>query len=91
LTAAGNGEVKFEEDMIFLPVMDRTEVHILLPDYVFPGEKPPSVADSAEAWRKYHDAVKKYVDEKLPELNGFATFDDINRYRINFPNEWHTQ
>jgi hypothetical protein len=91
LTGAGNGEVKLQEDTIFLPAKDRTEVHVLLPEYVFPGERPPRAVDSAEAWKSYHDAVKKYIDEKLPELNGFAAFDDANRYRINFPNGWHTQ
>jgi hypothetical protein len=38
--------------------------------------------------KKYREAVKKYVSDTLSELNGFAAFDEIDRYRINFPNGW---
>lgn len=87
LTGAGTGEVKFEEDTIFLPAKDHAEVEIELPDYTFPGGSRPNDNDGMT---KYRAAVEKYVDEHLPRLHGFAAFDDANRYRINFPNGWHT-
>ena len=87
LTGAGSGEVKFEEDTIFLPAKDHAAVEIELLGYAYPGGSHPKGNDELD---KYHDAVKKYVDEHLPRLNGFAAFDDTNRYRINFPNGWHT-
>ena len=79
-----------EEDTIFLPAKDHAQVEIELPSYRFPGEKQPKDAATAEEFKKYHDAVKKYVDDNLPRLSGFAAFDQANRYRINFPNGWHT-
>jgi hypothetical protein len=87
LTGAGTGDVKFEEDTIFLPAKDHAEVEIELPGYSFPGGNKPS---DNEGLDKHRDDVKKYVDEHLPRLNGFAAFDDANRYRINFPKGWHT-
>jgi hypothetical protein len=86
LTGAGTGEVKFEEDTIFLPAKDHAEVEIELTGYSFPDRSQPNDNEGVE---KYRDAVKKYVDEHLPRLNGFAAFDDTNRYRINFPKGWH--
>jgi hypothetical protein len=90
LTGSGNGEVKFVEDMIFLPAKDHAQVQIDLPSYWLPGGKQPKDTDSKEEKKKYHDAVNKYLDDNLPRLSGFAAFDDTNRYRINFPNGWHT-
>lgn len=87
LTGAGTGDVKFQEDTIFLPAKDHAEVEIELPGYTFPGGSHPNDNDGME---KYRTAVQKYVDEHLPRLNGFAAFDDANRYRINFPQGWHT-
>ena len=84
----GGGHAKFQDEEIFLPTKDHVEVEIVLPDYHFPGERHPN--DNPDERKKYHDAVKKYVDDNLPRLNRFAAFDDANRYRINFPNGWHT-
>jgi hypothetical protein len=35
----------------------------------------------------YHERIRKFVNETLPNLRGFALFDNTNRYRINLP-EW---
>jgi hypothetical protein len=91
LTGSGKGDVKLEQDSIFLPAKDHAQISIVLPSYRYAGLQQPADTASAEEHKKYHDAVKKYVDEKLPRLDGFAAFDDANRYRINFPRGWHTQ
>ena len=90
LTGSGNGDVKFDEDAVFLPAKDHAQVEIVLPSYRYAGVKQPADTAPAEEHKKYHAAVKKYVDENLPRLNGFAAFDEAKRYRINFPNGWHT-
>ena len=41
LTGAGSGEVKFQEDTIFLPAKDHAEVEIELIGYAFPGNSHP--------------------------------------------------
>jgi hypothetical protein len=89
LTGSGKGDVKFAQDTIFLPAKDHAEVVIELPTYSFTGQKQPKDTDSAEEHKRYRDAVKKYVDDNLPGLSGFAAFDETNKYRINFPNGWH--
>jgi hypothetical protein len=83
-------DVKFVEDAIFLPAKDHAQVGIVLPSYRYAGVKQPPDTAPGDEHKKYHDAVKKYVDEKLPRLDGFAAFDDASRYRINFLNRWHT-
>jgi len=87
LTGAGTGELKFEEDTIFLPAKDHAEVEIELLSYPFPRDSQPKDNEDID---KYREAVKKYVDQHLPRLNGFAAFDDKDRYRINFPKGWHS-
>jgi hypothetical protein len=82
---AATGHVTFHDDKIFLPSKQHVFVVLELPDYHFPGEKESGSADER---KKYRESVKKYVNEELPRLNGFAAFDEITRYRINFPNGW---
>ena len=84
----GGGHAKFQDDSIFLPAKQHVEVEIELPDYHFPGERHPN--DTSDEHKKYKEAVGKYLNDSLPRLNGFAAFDDTNRYRINFPNGWHS-
>lgn len=84
----GGGHAKFQDDSIFLPPKQHVEVEIELPDYHFPGERHPN--DAPEERKRYRQAVKKYVSDNLPRLNGIAAFDDANRYRINFPNGWQS-
>jgi hypothetical protein len=85
LTAAG--QVKFEEDDIFIPAKQRLLVHLEMPDYRYPGTGVLA-NDTPEDRKKYRDAVRKYVKDDLPRLYGFAAFDEISRYRINFPSGW---
>jgi hypothetical protein len=91
LTGSGNGkEVKFEDETIFLPAKDHAEVDILLLGYDLTSVRYPGVTASAEEHHKYHEAVKKYVTDNLPNLGGFVAFDETNKYRINFPDGWRT-
>jgi len=83
----GGKAAKFQDEEIFLPTKQHTEVKIELPNYHFSGKEP---RDSPDDRKKYREAVKKYVSDTLPQLNGFAAFDDENRYRINFPNGWYS-
>jgi hypothetical protein len=83
---AGGKYAKFADDQIFLPAKQHAEVKIELSGYHYTGDKPRS--DDADDRKKYRDAVKKYVNDTLPQLNGFAAFDDFERYRVNFPNGW---
>jgi hypothetical protein len=87
-TLAGGGDVKFQDDSVFLPAKQHAEVEIELLDYYFSGETRPN--DTPEERKKYKEGVEKYVNDRLPRLNGFAAFDDAKRYRINFPNGWHS-
>ena len=82
---AGGKAAKFQDDEIFLPAKQHAEVKIELPDYHYSGRE---IGDNPDDRKKYHDAVRKYVNNDLPQLNGFAAFDDATRYRINFPNGW---
>jgi hypothetical protein len=86
---AGSGQVKFEDESVFLPTKQHVVVALDLPDYHYPGSDVLS-RDTPEERKKYRNAVKKYVNDDLPRLNGFAAFDEGNRYRINFPNGWHS-
>ncbi len=83
-------DVKFVEDAIFLPAEDHAQIDIVLPSYRYAGVKQPPDTAPADEHKQYHAAVKKYVDVYLPRLDKFAVSDDANRYRINFPNGWHT-
>jgi hypothetical protein len=71
---------------MFLPAKQHAEVKIELAPYHYTGHQPKS--DHADNRKKYREAVKKYVNDTITQLNGFAAFDDVNRYRINFPNGW---
>jgi hypothetical protein len=85
LTAGG--QVKFEEDNIFIPGRQRMLVHLEMPNYKFPGTDALA-GDTREERKTYRDAVKKYVKDDLPRLYGFAAFDEVSRYRLNFPSGW---
>ena len=83
----GSGHVKFEDKNIFLPAKQRLLVALEMPNYRYP-ETNVLASDTLEGRKKYREAVMKYVEKDLPRLNGFAMFDEINRYRINFPSSW---
>jgi hypothetical protein len=83
----GTGEVKFGDASVFLPAKQRVLITLELPNYTYRGAEV-LLHDTSEDRKKYRDAVQKYVDDASPRLNGFAAFDEINRYRINFPNGW---
>lgn len=34
---------------------------------------------------EYHERVRAFCDKKLDVLKGFALFDEVNRYRVDFP------
>jgi hypothetical protein len=84
---SGAGQVKFQDESVFLPAKQRVLVNLEMPSYHYPGSDV-LLRDTPEERKKYRDAVKKYVNDELPRLNGFAAFDEISRYRINFPNGW---
>ena len=83
----GAGQVKFEDESVFLPAKQRVLVSLELPHYTYPGSDVLLHATSDER-KKYREAVQNYVSHDLPRLNGFTAFDEIKRYRINFPNGW---
>ena len=83
----GAGQVKFEDESVFLPAKQRALISLELPAYKYPGSDV-LLRDTPDERKKYRDAVQKYVNDELPKLNGFAAFDEINRYRINFPDGW---
>jgi len=85
---SGVGDVKFLNDRIFLPAKEHVQVAIEMPEYGFSGAR--YVNDPPDERQKYRETVKKYVANSLPRLNGFAAFDETNRYRINFPNGWRS-
>ncbi|MHB8483201.1 MAG: hypothetical protein ACYDBV_10810 [Nitrospiria bacterium] len=41
-----------------------------------------------EERKKFKSELKKYLNEKAPNLNGFVLFDDANKYEIDFPKGW---
>jgi hypothetical protein len=86
---SGTGQVKFQDENIFLPTKQHVLAVLELPSYHYPGPDALSY-DTPEEREKYREAVKQYVNDDLPRLNGFAAFDETNRYRINFPNGWRS-
>jgi hypothetical protein len=88
LAGGSNRAVKFEDDNIFLPAKQSVVAALELPDYLYPGSNVLA-KDTPEERAKYREAVKKYVTQELPKLEGFAAFDEVERLRINFPNGWH--
>jgi hypothetical protein len=85
---SGAGQVKFQDENVFLPAKQRVLVLLEMPDYPYPRGDVLPHGDTAEERKKYRDAVQKYVGDDFPRLNGFAAYDEINRYRINFPSGW---
>ena len=57
-------------------------VSLILPDYRYPPSVKPGSGDE-------QIALAGYVDENLAWLKGFAAYDVVLRYQINFPNGWH--
>jgi hypothetical protein len=84
---SGEKQVKFQDENVFLPAKQRVLVILEMPGYLYPGSDV-LVHDTPEERKRYRDAVQKYVSDDLPRLNGFAAYDEINRYRINFPSGW---
>jgi hypothetical protein len=87
---SGAGQVRFGDENIFLPAKQRVLVQLEMPSYSYPGADA-LLRETAAERQSYRDAVKKYVRDELPRLNGFAAFDEIYRYRINFPNDWRQE
>lgn len=87
LAGGNNGAVKFEDENIFLPSKQPVVTGLELPNYPYPGSDV-LVSDTPDGRKKYREAVKKYVNEQLPKLEGFAAFYEAERFRINFPNGW---
>jgi hypothetical protein len=79
---SGLGFVKFRDESIFIPARERGVVSLILPDYRYPPSVKPGSGDE-------QIALAGYVDENLAWLKGFAAYDVVLRYQINFPNGWH--
>src|SRR5258708_14946708 len=63
----GAGQVKFQDESVFLPAKQRALVDLELPDYQYPGSDV-LLRDTPEERKKYRDAVRKYVNDDLPRL-----------------------
>lgn len=92
---AGGSNVKFQENTIFLPAKQHSQVEIELLGYSLPSFIPDKgfIPDNPTNFtpderRHFQQSVLSYVATNLPRLNGFAAYDDAHRYRIDFPNGW---
>lgn len=85
---SGFGYVKVQQDAIFIPAGQRAVLSLALPDYKYTERPNP---DDDEELSKYREALRIYVDKELSGLNGFAAYEDANRFQINFPNGWHKE
>jgi hypothetical protein len=71
---------------IVVPAKKRMQFPIHLVGYSY-SVSPKDNADDDER-KKYREAFEKYVNEKLPNLDGFDLLDETNRYEIIFPAGW---
>ena len=87
LSFESDGERFVRPDLpIFIPSGQRLRFVIHL-DYPYPGKDLPSGA-SAEDRKKYREALNKFVNENLTNLNGFVLFDKTHHYEIVLPKGW---
>ena len=65
----------------FIPARQKLNMQVRIPfsyaDYTFSKAKADDLKELA-----------KFADRRLSQLDGFALFDSVNRFRIDFPNGW---
>ena len=76
--------LKFDYPLL-LPAKQRLRFAIHL-DY--PYNKKIKAEATKDEIEKYRKALSGFLKEETPNLNGFAMFDELNRYQIDFPREW---
>ena len=70
---------------LFVPAKSRVRMALSIP-YPYPErakDKP-----TPDERKQYAATVAKYVTDEMGNLDGFALFDTINRYEIDFPSGW---
>ena len=82
------GESLTVEIPIFVPTKQRMMVDVYLgPPNPYTGEPLPINATEEER-KKYEEQLKSFLNEKIPNLNGFVIHDMKNHYQIEFPKGW---
>ena len=82
--AKGDRFLKFDFPLL-LPAKQRLRFAIHL-DY--PYDKKSKAEATKDEREKYRKELSAFLKEKTPNLDGFAIFDELNRYQIDFPREW---
>ena len=79
----------YTERMIAVEEISRVSVATGMMLQVFALGIEPIVKSATEEQKKrHHKNLAAYLNEKLPNNNGFVLFDRINRYQIDFSKDW---
>jgi len=75
-----NSDLNWEQGG-FVPSRQKLNIQIRIPfnysDYNISKEKLDNLKE-----------LSKFADRRLSEIDGFALFDPVNRFRVDFPNGW---
>jgi hypothetical protein len=70
---------------ILLPAKQRARFAI---HFNYPYEKKSRGEATQDEREKYRKELAAFLKEKAPNLNGFALFDELNRYQVDFARGW---
>jgi hypothetical protein len=70
---------------VFVPAKSRVWISLTIP-YPYPEKERDKPTDDER--KQYTTNVVTYVTDEMGNLDGFALFDTLNRYEIDFPDGW---
>jgi hypothetical protein len=80
----GDPFLKFDFPLL-LPAKQRLRFAIHLK---WPYDKKIKAETTKDEREKYRKELSAFLKEQAPNLDGFAIFDELNRYQIDFPRGW---
>jgi hypothetical protein len=84
LAPSSEGLEKFDLP-VFIPARQKLQYGIHV---VYPYAERSKENSTADEKRDYRKRLTSWINQELPNLNGFAIFDDDHRYQIDFPKGW---
>lgn len=82
---SGGSLFSIDEDENFLPPKQRRMFALHL-GYPMKAELGPEQTKGDQ--RRQWQVIANFMKKEMPNLNGFVTFDTVNRYQIELPNGW---
>jgi len=82
---SGGSLFPIDEDENFLPPEQRRRFALHL-GYPMKAELVPEQTKGDQ--RRQWQVIANFMKKEMPNLNGFVTFDTVNRYQIELPNGW---